>query len=137
MHNLTLLIIVVLKQRHQYIKKGKHISYVVKFWAIPMLTYSGAPRLISACLFSLSQQLHTSLHKSKTSYCSSIHSMARANLKKKVNTSQLLLPQNQSTYPRGPESASIENPPFQTSLYKIFKNCFLFSKSLFSVCSHL
>ena len=29
---------------------------------------------------------------------------------KKVNTSQLLLPQHQSTYPRGPESASIENP---------------------------
>ena len=28
----------------------------------------------------------------------------------KVNTSQLLLPQHQSTYPRGPESASIDDP---------------------------
>jgi len=32
--------------------------------------------------------------------------MARANLKK-VNNSQLLLPQHQSTYPRGPESIEI------------------------------
>ena len=40
------------------------------------------------------------------------HSMAIANLKT-VNTSQLLLPQHQSTYPRGPESASIEIPPFR------------------------
>ena len=40
------------------------------------------------------------------------HSMARANLKK-VNTSQLLLPQHQNTYPRGPESASIKIPPFR------------------------
>ena len=31
---------------------------------------------------------------------------------KKVKTSQLLLPQHQSTYPRDPESASIEIPPF-------------------------
>ena len=37
------------------------------------------------------------------------HSMARANLKK-VKASQLLLPQHQSTYPRCPESASIEIP---------------------------
>ena len=42
--------------------------------------------------------------------------MARTNLKK-VNTSQLLLPQHQSTYTRGPESASIEIPPFQTQIY--------------------
>ena len=32
---------------------------------------------------------------------------------KKVDTSQLLLPQHQSTCPRGPESASIEIPPFR------------------------
>ena len=32
---------------------------------------------------------------------------------KKVNTSQFLLPQHQSTYPRGPESASIEIPHFR------------------------
>ena len=38
---------------------------------------------------------------------------------KKVNTSQLLLPQYQSTYPRGPESASIETPPFQTQIYLV------------------
>ena len=37
------------------------------------------------------------------------HSMARAN-QKKVNTSQLLLTQHQSTYPRGPEIVSIEIP---------------------------
>ena len=35
--------------------------------------------------------------------------MARANLKK-VKNSQFILPQHQSTYPRGPESASIEIP---------------------------
>ena len=35
---------------------------------------------------------------------------------KKVNASQLLLPQHQNTYPRGPESASIEIPPFQTQI---------------------
>ena len=34
-----------------------------------------------------------------------------------------ILPQHQSTHLRGPESASI-NPSFQTSLHKIFKNCF-------------
>ena len=39
--------------------------------------------------------------------------MARANLKK-VNTSQLLLPQHQSAYPRGPESASIEIRPIRS-----------------------
>ena len=32
---------------------------------------------------------------------------------KKVNTSQLLLPQYQNTYPRGPESTSIEISPFR------------------------
>ena len=37
---------------------------------------------------------------------------------KKVNTSQLLLPQHQSTYPRGPESASIEIPPFRPHFIK-------------------
>ena len=42
--------------------------------------------------------------------------MARANLKK-VNTSQLLLPQHQSTYPRGPESASIEIPPIGPKIF--------------------
>ena len=35
--------------------------------------------------------------------------MDRANLKK-VNSSQLLLPQHQSRYPKDPESASIEIP---------------------------
>ena len=43
----------------------------------------------------------------------------------KVNYSQFLLPQHQSTYLRGPE--------FQTSLHKIFKN----SVNLVSQCSHL
>ena len=34
----------------------------------------------------------------------------------KVKKSWLLLPQHQSSYPRGPESASIEIPPFQTQI---------------------
>ena len=38
----------------------------------------------------------------------------QSQFEKKVKTSQLLLPQHQSTYPRGSESASIEIPPFQT-----------------------
>ena len=50
---------------------------------------------------------------------------ARANLKK-VNTSQLLLPQHQSTYPRGPESASIEIPSIRPQFIKFSKNCFLY-----------
>ena len=49
------------------------------------------------------------------------HSMARTNLNKSKNKSWLLLPQHQSTYPRGPESASI------------FKNCFLWSKSYITI----
>ena len=50
--------------------------------------------------------------------------MARANLKK-VFTSQLLLPQHQGTYPRGPESASIEIPTFQTQIYFVNKIYYL------------
>ena len=42
--------------------------------------------------------------------------MAPANLKK-VNTSQLLLPQHQNIYPRGTESASIKN--LQTQIYLV------------------
>ena len=39
---------------------------------------------------------------------------------KKVNTSQLLLPQYQNTYPRGPESMYINwNIPFQTQIYLV------------------
>jgi hypothetical protein len=41
--------------------------------------------------------------------------------------------QHQSKYLRGPESASIEIPPFQTSLHKIKKK----SLNLDSQCSHL
>ena len=51
------------------------------------------------------------------------YSMAKANLKK-VNTSQLLLPQHQSTYPRGSESASIVIPPFRPHLIKFSKTVF-------------
>ena len=43
-----------------------------------------------------------------------MHSMARAILKK--STSQHLLPQHQSTCLRGPESVSIEIPPFRPNL---------------------
>ena len=45
-------------------------------------------------------------------YCSPFPKHSMANLKK-VTISQLLLPQHQSTHPRGPESASIEIPPFR------------------------
>ena len=43
---------------------------------------------------------------------------------KKVNT-QLLLPQHQSTYPRGPESASIKIPPFRPHCIKFSKKKFI------------
>ena len=46
------------------------------------------------------------------------HSMARDNLKK-VNTSQLLLPQRQNIYPRGTESASIKNLQTQIDLVNV------------------
>ena len=49
--------------------------------------------------------------------------MARANLKK-VKTSQLLLQQHQSTYPKGPESASIQIPTFRTLFIKFSKTVF-------------
>ena len=41
---------------------------------------------------------------------------------KKADTSQLLLPQHQSTYPRGPES--IEIPPFRPHFIKFSKTVF-------------
>ena len=52
------------------------------------------------------------------------HSMARANLNKSKYSSWLLLPQHQSTYLRGPESASVEIPPTLTSynFQKLFHN---------------
>ena len=61
--------------------------------------------------------------------------MARANLKK-PKTSQLLLPQHQSTYPRGPESASIEIPSFRPHLINFSKTVF-YEVNLVSQCSHL
>ena len=45
--------------------------------------------------------------------------MSRVKPPKKVNSSWLLLPQHQSKYPRGPESVSIEIPPFQTQIYLV------------------
>ena len=61
--------------------------------------------------------------------------MARANLKK-VNTSQLLLTQHQSTYPRAPESASIEIPPLRPHFIKFSKTGF-YQVNLVSQCSQL
>ena len=60
------------------------------------------------------------------------HSMARANLNKSVwlvtNTTTA------SKYiPRRTRISINWNPPFQTSLHKIFKNCFLWSKSCFTM----
>ena len=60
--------------------------------------------------------------------------MARANLKK-VNTSQLILSQHESTYPRGSESASIEIPPFRSHFIKFSKTVF-YQVNLVSQCSH-
>ena len=51
----------------------------------------------------------------------------------KVKKSWLLLPQHQSTYPRCPESVSIEIPPFKPQFLKFSKNCFLLSKSCFTM----
>ena len=52
----------------------------------------------------------------------------------KTNSSWLLLPQHQSTYlPKRPRICINWNPPFQTSLHKIFKHCFLYSKSCFTM----
>ena len=40
------------------------------------------------------------------------------------NKSWLLLPQHQSTYPRGPQSVSIEIPPFRPHFIKFLKTVF-------------
>ena len=50
-------------------------------------------------------------------------SMARANLNKSKKVLNSTTPQHQSTYPRGPESASIEIPPFRPH-FKNFQNKF-------------
>ena len=55
---------------------------------------------------------------------------------KKVSTSQLLLPQHQSTHPKGPESASIEIPPFRSDLIKFSKTVF-YEVNFVSQCSLL
>ena len=49
------------------------------------------------------------------------HSITRANL----NKSGWLVTNTTAASKYIPTSASIEIPPFQTTLYKIFKNCFL------------
>ena len=51
---------------------------------------------------------------------------------KKSNTSQLLLPHYQSTYPRGQESASMEIFPFRCQIIK-FSKTVLLSKSCFTM----
>ena len=43
---------------------------------------------------------------------------------KKIKTSRILLPQHQSTYPRGPESASIEIPTFRPHFINFSKTIF-------------
>ena len=63
------------------------------------------------------------------------HSMARAN----VNNSVWLVtntPTASKYIPRRPKISINWNPPFQTSLHRILKNCFLWSKSYFEL-SHL
>ena len=53
-----------------------------------------------------------------------------------VKKSWLLLPQHQSTYPRGPESVSIEIPPFRPHFIKFSKIVF-FKVNLASQCLYL
>ena len=69
--------------------------------------------------FNLNPNPKNCMTKNCSSFVIGWHSMAKVNLYK----SEELVTK---------ESASIEIPPFQTSLHKIFKNCFLWSKS----CSH-
>ena len=66
-----------------------------------------------------------SLHnwKKYMAQAQAVHSMARANLNKSKKV-LLLLPQHQSTYPRGPESVSIEIPPFRPYFIKFSKIVF-------------
>ena len=56
---------------------------------------------------------------------------------KKVYTSELLLPQHQRKYPRGPESALIEIPPFRPYFITFSKTVFYLKVNLVSQCSHL
>ena len=60
------------------------------------------------------------------------HSMARANL----NKSEWLVTNTTAAskyIPKRPRICINWNSPFQTSLHKIFKNCFLISKSCFTM----
>ena len=60
------------------------------------------------------------------------HSMARANLNK--SDYFLTITITASKYiPSRPWISINRNPPYQTSLHKIFKNCFLWSKSFFTM----
>ena len=56
--------------------------------------------------------------------------------KKKRNSYQLLLPQHQRTYPRGPKSASIDFPPFRPNYIEFSKTVFDWV-NLVSQCLHL
>ena len=66
----------------------------------------------------------------------SVHSMARANLKKVNGWWWQIPPQHQSTYLRSPESASIEIPPFRLYFIKFSKTVF-YEVNLVSQCLHL
>ena len=64
------------------------------------------------------------------------HSMARANLNKSVwLVSNTTTAQHQSTYLGGPESVSIEIPPFKPHFIKFSKTIF-YEVNLVSQCSH-
>ena len=80
-------------------------------------------------------QAHLASYFSLSSFCLSnryYHSMARANL----NTIENFMTNTTTASKYIPKRFKIcinRNPPFQTLLHKIFKNCFLWSKSCFTM----
>ena len=89
------------------------IMYVLRFCLLCAFRFSffyfcGLQLLLTSifCLCSFLCHFFSLLRHLGTQY-------GQSQSEKKVNTSQLLLPQHQSTYPRGPESASIVIPPFR------------------------
>ena len=66
-----------------------------------------------------------SMKKNRGSPLGSTTQYGQSQSEKELKTSQLLLPQHQSTYPRGLESASIEFPSFRPHFIKFSKTVFI------------
>ena len=91
-----------------------------------------APRKILYVLEIISNCFMQHLCITSVSLTHRIHGMARANLNKSVWLVTNFT--TESKYiPRRTRISINWNPPFQTSLHKIFKNCFLWSKSCFTI----